>query len=435
LERAEKLIQKCIEVRGVKVKIAEIPIPVPYGSAFEGERVRKDDMRVEFGGKKSRAFEYLLMRDPDEIEDGKIEIVGPGLEEVEEGGAVDLGIIVEVGGRKMQKDFDSVLERQIHYFLNAASGVQHIGQRDIAWIRISKAAADKGFKLEHFGEILYARFKGDPWNSIVDKAQVTLITDPEEMKKWLELAREAYNDRNVRVAGLTDEGVEEFYSCTLCQSFAPTHVCVISPQRLGLCGAYNWLDCKAAFQINPTGPNQPIPKGDKLDAELGRWSGPQEFVYNHSNQTVEQVTMYSIMIDPMTACGCFECMVLVIPEANGVMIVSREDPSMTPAGMTFSSMAGMFGGGLQTPGAMGVGKYYLTSPKFISADGGFKRVVWMSSFLKDSMHEEFKAVAEREGVPDLIDRIADERGVTEVDELTAWLAEHDHPALTMEPIL
>jgi acetyl-CoA synthase len=435
LERAEKLIQKCIEVRGVKVKIAEIPIPVPYGSAFEGERVRKDDMRVEFGGKKSRAFEYLQMVDPDKIEDGKIELVGPGLEEVPEGGAVDLGIVIQVGGRKMQKDFEPVLERQIHYFLNAASGVQHIGQRDIAWIRISKTAADKGFDLKHFGDILYARFKGEPWNSIVDKAQVTLITDPDEMKKWLELAREAYNERNVRVAGLTDAGVEEFYSCTLCQSFAPTHVCVVSPQRLGLCGAYNWLDCKAAYQINPTGPNQPIAKGEELDAEMGRWSGAEEFVYSHSNQTVEHVTMYSIMTDPMTACGCFECMVLVIPEANGVMVVSREDPSMTPSGMTFSTMAGMFGGGLQTPGAMGVGKYYLTSPKFISADGGFKRVVWMSSFLKESMPEEFKAVAEREGVPDLIDRIADERSVTEVEPLLAWLEEHDHPALKMDPIM
>ena len=335
----------------------------------------------------------------------------------------------------MQKDFEPVLERQIHYFLNAASGVQHIGQRDIAWIRVSKTAADKGFTLKHFGEILYARFKGEPWNSIVDKAQVTLVTEPKEMEKWLESAREAYNERNIRVAGLTDDAVDEFYSCTLCQSFAPTHVCVISPERLGLCGAYNWLDCKAAHQINPTGPNQPIPKGECLDPQVGRWSGPQQFVHQHSNQSVEQVTMYSIMTDPMTACGCFECMVLVIPEANGVMVVSREDSSMTPSGMTFSTMAGMFGGGLQTPGAMGVGKYYLTSPKFISADGGFRRVVWMSSFLKDTMADEFKAVAEREGVPDLIDRTADERGVTTVEELLPWLEEHDHPALKMEPIL
>lgn len=107
---------------------------------------------------------------------------------------------------------------------------------------------------------------------------------------------------------------------------------------------------------------------------------------------------------------------------------------MTPAGMTFSTLAGIAGGGLQTPGVMGVGKYYLLSPKFIAADGGFKRVVWMSSFLKETMANELKAVAEREGDPDLIERIADERHVTTVDELLVWLEEHNHPALTMPPI-
>ena len=42
LERAERIVQKCIEVRGVKVRVTEVPIPVPYGSAFEGERVRRE---------------------------------------------------------------------------------------------------------------------------------------------------------------------------------------------------------------------------------------------------------------------------------------------------------------------------------------------------------------------------------------------------------
>jgi acetyl-CoA synthase len=136
----------------------------------------------------------------------------------------------------------------------------------------------------------------------------------------------------------------------------------------------------------------------------------------------------------MTACGCFECIVMLIPEANGVMVVSREDPSMTPAGMTFSTLAGIAGGGLQTPGVMGVGKYYLISPKFISADGGFKRVVWMSSFLKESMLEEFKAVTALQGDPDLMDKIADERHVTTVEELMVWMDEHSHPALVMDPM-
>ncbi len=433
LERAERLVQKCIEVRGVKVKVSEVPVPVPYGSAFEGEVVRRADMRVEFGGKYSRAFEYLFMAEMDEVEDDKIEVIGDGFESVEEGGSLDLGILVKVAGRKMEVDFEPVLERQIHYFINGASGIQHIGQRDIAWIRISKTAADKGFDLRHFGDILHARFHDD-FGSIVDKVEVTIITDPDLHSDWLEKARTSYEERNVRLGEMTDESVDEFYSCTLCQSFAPDHVCIVSPERLGLCGAYNWLDCKASYQINPTGPNQPIEKGDNLDAEKGYFSGVNEFTVTASHGQVQEVSMYSIMENPMTACGCFECIAMVIPEANGIMIVSREDTSMTPAGMTFSTLAGMAGGGLQTPGVMGHGKFYILSPKFISADGGFKRVVWMSSVLKQQMAEQFREVAAREGDPDLMDKIADETICTEVEPLVEFLQQVEHPALSMPPM-
>lgn len=434
IERADRLVQRCIEVRGVKLKITEVPVPVPYGSAFEGERVRRADMRIEFGGKQSRAFEYLRMAPMDEVEDHKIELIGPGFEDVPEEGAMDLGIIVEVAGRKMQEDFEPVLERQIHYFVNGASGVQHIGQRDIAWIRLSKSAVEKGFNLEHFGEILYARMHAD-FGAILDKVQVKIITEPDEYAKWLEEARKAYDVRNRRLADMTDESVDTFYSCTLCQSFAPNHVCVVSPERLGLCGAYNWLDCKASYEINPTGPNQPIPKGNCLDPVKGYWDNINQYAQEASHGTVEQVSMYSIMEYPMTSCGCFECIMMIIPEANGFMTVSREDPSMTPAGMTFSTLAGTAGGGLQTPGVMGHGKYFITSKKFIRADGGLKRIVWMSSFLKDSMAEELKEAAIREGDPDLIDKIADERVATTVEELLAYIEEKGHPALTMPPLL
>lgn len=431
LERAERLVQKCIEVRGVKVQISDVPVPVPYGSAFEGEVVRKTDMRIEFGGKNSRAFEYLRMLPLDDITDGKIELIGPDFSEIEDKGFMDLGIVVDVAGRDMQEDFEPVLERQIHYFINGGSGIQHIGQRDIAWIRIANTATDKGFNLEHFGKILHARLHSD-FGAIVDKVQVTIYTEPDKIEYWLAEARKSYDYRNKRLEDLTDNAVDEFYSCTLCQSFAPDHVCVVSPERLGLCGAYNWLDCKASFSINPTGPNQPIKLGKLVDEEKGYWTGTNEYAEMGSHGVVKEVAMYSIMENPMTACGCFECIVMLIPEANGVMIVNREDTSMTPAGMTFSTLAGVAGGGMQTPGVMGVGKFYLVSPKFISADGGFKRVVWMSSVLKESMADEFAAVAQRENDPDLIERIADEREVNSVDELLAWLEEHNHPALIMD---
>jgi acetyl-CoA synthase len=433
LEKAERIVQKCIEVRGVKLKLTEVPIPVPYGSAFEGEVVRRNDMRVEFGGKNAHCFEYLEMAELEDVVDGKVEVVGPDFSNIPPQGYMDLGVVARVAGRQMQKDFEPVLERQFHYFVNGASGIQHIGQRDIAWIRISNAAADKGFNLEHIGKILHARFHAD-FGAIVDKVQVTIYTDPVKFEEWLAKARTAYDYRNKRLADLTDDKVEEFYSCTLCQSFAPNHVCVVTPQRLGLCGAYNWLDCKASFSINPTGPNQPIKLGKLIDPIKGYWTGTNDYAVVGSHGVVSEVTMYSIMENPMTACGCFECICMLIPEANGIMVVSREDPSMTPAGMTFSTLAGIAGGGLQTPGVMGVGKFYLTSPKFISADGGFKRIVWMSSCLKEMMADEFKVVAAREGDPGLIEKIADERQVITVDELLTWLTEHEHPALTMEPM-
>jgi acetyl-CoA synthase len=432
-ERAAKLVQKAIEVRGVKVRITEVPVPVAYGSAFEGEVVRRADMRIEFGGKGSRAYEYLTMRPMDEVEDGKVEVIGPGMDTVEVGGSMDLGIVVEVAGREMEEDFEPVLERQIHDFTNAGSGIQHIGQRDIVWIRISKKAAEKGFDLEHFGKIYHARFHSD-FGNIVDKVQVKVITDPELYAEWLAKARKSYEFRNKRLADMTDESVETFYDCTLCQSFAPTHVCVVTPERLGLCGAYNWLDCKASNRINPTGPNQPIPKGECLDPELGYWTGTQDTALSNSQGTVENVALYSMMENPMTSCGCFECIMVYVPEVEGTIVISREDPDMTPAGMKFSTLAGMAGGGIQTPGVMGIGKYYVTSPKFIQADGGFKRIVWMSKFIKDTMTEELQAVAEREGIPDLIDRIADGSTVSTVEELVDWVHEKEHPVLEMGPM-
>ena len=433
MERVERLVQKCIEIRGLKIQVTDVPVPVPYGSAFEGEVVRKNDMRVEFGGKYSRCFEFLQMADMADVTDGKIELIGPGFSEIEDKGAMDLGIVVNVAGRQMQKDFEPVLERQIHYFVNGASGIQHIGQRDIAWVRISKTAAEKGFDLEHFGKMLHARFHAD-FGAIVDKVQVTVYTEPAQFAEQLEIAREAYQFRNERLADLTDTAVSDFYSCTLCQSFAPDHVCIISPERLGLCGAYNWLDCKASFSINPTGPNQPIKLGKLIDEDVGYWEGTLDYAKKGSHGAVQDVAMYSIMENPMTACGCFECIVMYIPEVEGVMVVSREDVGMTPAGMKFSTLAGMAGGGVQTPGVMGVGKYYLVSPKFISADGGFKRTVWISKVLKEAMHDELQFVAHREGMPDLIDRIADGDQVSTVEELQDWVNEKNHPVLEMPPM-
>ncbi len=430
-----KIVQKAIEVRGLKITVEKPPIPVSYGPAFEGERIRKEDMFIEFGGARTPSFEWVRMREMEEIEDGKITIVGKEWRErYEQGGKMPLAIVIDVAGRKMQKDFESVIERKIHHNLNEAQGVWHMGQRDINWMRISNNAKKDGFTLEHLGVIqaamTHARFR-----SIVDKVQVTLYTDEKDVLDLQEEARAAYRERDRRLGGLVDDAVDTFYSCLLCQSFAPSHVCVISPERLGLCGAYNWLDCKAAFEIDPTGGNQPIPKGDLIDAKYGRYTGIDEYLKKASGGALETLNLYTIMENPMTSCGCFECIVAIVPEANGVMIVQRGHTAMTPVGMKFSTLAGTVGGGTQNPGFMGIGRNFIISKKFLSGDGGIKRIVWMTKNLKESLKEAFSQRAADEGVPDLLDKIADETVCEDSEKLLEFLAGVGHPALEMEPIL
>ena len=256
-----------------------------------------------------------------------------------EGGSLPLGIVVKIFGRKMQKDFEGVLERRIHYLINYGEGLWHMAQRDTIWMRISKDAAAKGFKIRHFGDLLVAKFK-DEFPSIVDRVQVTLITDAAKVEEELARARTFYQARDERLKGLTDEAVDEFYSCILCQSFAPNHCCVVTPERLGLCGAVSWLDAKAAYEIDPTGPNRPIRKEGLIDEEKGIWQSVNEYVYLNTNRNIEECSMYSFMDRPMTSCGCFECIMAILPEANGVMITTREYNGETPCGMTFSTLAG-----------------------------------------------------------------------------------------------
>jgi acetyl-CoA synthase len=433
IERAARLVEKCIEVRGVKIQMTSVDVPVAYGPAFEGEIVRREAMQTEFGGRRGICFEHLKTGDPDDVQDGRIQVVGPDLDAFEAGANVPLAIVAEVTGRRMQKDFEPVLERQIHHLVNGAEGIQHIGQRDITWVRVSKKSYERGFRLSDIGTILHAKLHSD-FSNIVDRVQVTLYTEEDKVKELMEEARQEYRERDARVAELTDESVDTFYSCTLCQSFAPSHVCVINPERVGLCGAYNWLDCKASFELNPTGPNQPIPKRGIISAEKGEWESFNEFVFQHSNRNIERMTLYSIMDAPMTSCGCFECIMMIVPEANGFMIVSRDDPDMTPAGMTFSTLAGMAGGGQQTVGMMGHGKNYVLSNKFIPVEGGLRRVVWMSANLKDSMREELQKVCDDIGEPDLLDKIPDGRSATTVEDLLAFLEDVGHPSLTMDPL-
>ena len=431
----EKIVEKAIEVRGLKIKVSEVPIPVPYSPAFEGERIRKEDMHCEFGGQRTPAFEWLRMLDTGEVEDGRIEVKGPDVDSVEAGDKMPLGVVVEVAGRKMQTDFEPVLERQIHTFLNEAQGLWHMGQRNMIWVRIGKEAAKAGLRLEHIGSILHAMLH-EQYSNILDKVQVKIFTDEQEVLNLREQAVKVYEQRDVRLADMTDESVEMFYSCTLCQSFAPNHVCIITPERSGLCGAYSWLDGRAAYEITPSGPNQPIPKGKVADEKLGQWEKVNEFIKAKSQGAVEKMSAYSMITEPMTSCGCFECISAVLPSTKGIMIVNREFAEMTPCGMKFSTLAGTVGGGNQVPGFVGHSKHYITSAKFISAEDGIRRIVWMPSALKEEIKHALVRRAEEMGLDaeEFLSRISDETTATTEDQVLEFITKNGHPVTALEPM-
>ena len=429
-------VKKSLELRNIKIKVTELPIPVAFASAFEGEIIRRGDMQVEFSSHKAPTCELVQTCNADEIEDHKITIVGKDLDELEQGQTFALATYVQVAGAKMQPDFEPVIERKIHAWYNYMEGVMHTGQRNQIRVRVSKAAYEAGLRLTHFAEVLYNMIM-DEFDIVVDKCQVTIVTDTDKVQELLDtVAMPTYEKRDERLETLTDESVDQFYTCTLCQSFAPSHCCVVTPERLGLCGAVSWLDAKATKELNPTGPCQPISKEGCEDEVKGIYPDVNRMVAEATQGALEKVTLYSIMEDPMTSCGCFECICGIEPFSNGVIIANREYAGMTPLGMTFGELASMTGGGVQTPGFMGHGRHFIASKKFMSAEGGFERIVWMPKELKDDVAERLnKSAKEKYGIDNFTDMIADETVATDEETLMAFLQEKNHPVLGLDPIM
>jgi acetyl-CoA decarbonylase/synthase complex subunit beta len=393
--------------------------PIEISPAFEGQRIRRDDMYLEFGGPKvEHKFELVRVRSMDEVEDEKVQIIGPDLKDLKEGGSYPLGILIEIAGPKLETDLEGVVERRIHMYTNYIEGIMHLNQRYDIWIRIAKKSVKKGLdSLKWWGMALIKLFKAEmPY---IEKMQVTFITDPDEVAKKFEEAMQVYEARDARVRGLKDEEVDMFYGCVLCQSFAPTHVCVITPERISLCGSLTWLDARASANIDPKGPNFPIPKGECLDPVKGEWSGINEVVAQRSLGSVKRVYLYSMFEYPHTSCGCFECIAFYIPEVDGIGIVHRGFRGEAVNGLPFSSMAAQTGGGIQTEGFLGIGIEYMRSRKFFYADGGWNRVVWMPEELKMRV---------KDAIPEeLVDKIATEKDATNIEELKKFLLEKNHP--------
>jgi len=392
-------------------------IPVDVSPMYEGERIRSANMFVELAGPKSIGAELVQVED--NVEDDKIEVKGPELADMKEGEIYPLGIMIQIQGEKLEKELEGVIERRTHELCNYVKGFMHLNQRDQIWCRVSKEAKDAGFKLEHLGKALSILFREE--FPIIEAISVTILTDEAEVKSFLEIAKAQYEERDARARELSDEDVDVFYGCVMCQSFAPTHVCVVTPDRTALCGAINWFDCRAAAKMDPEGPIFEIEKGEILDDVKGEYENVNAVVADRSQGTFDRVYLHSVFEYPHTSCGCFEAVAFYLPELDGIGIVDRDFKGETPLGIPFSAMAGQCSGGKQVEGFTGLSLEYMRSPKFLQADGGYERIVWLPKEMKDSVIEFIPE--------DMVEKIPTEEDVSSIKDIREFLEEKNHPIL------
>ncbi|MFX1257470.1 MAG: CO dehydrogenase/CO-methylating acetyl-CoA synthase complex subunit beta, partial [Promethearchaeota archaeon] len=230
---------------------------------------------------------------------------------------------------------------------------------------------------------------------------------------------------------INDEDVEMFYGCVLCQSFAPTHCCIVTPNRMSLCGSISWFDARAASRVDPKGPLFEVPPGECLNELAGEFTGINETIKKRSLGEINRIYLYSGMEFPHTSCGCFEAIDFYIPEVHGHGIVDRNYGDVAINGLPFSAMANQTGGGKQMPGFNGISIQYIISPKYQLYDGkidglksGIETIVWMAKTVKDRVSEFLP--------PDLVDKIATEEDVKDINELKDWVEKVKHPIIETE---
>jgi len=395
-------------------------IPVDVSVIYEGERIRWAQAHMELGGPRiDKKFELVRAKPLDEVKDGEIKIIGPDIKDMEKR-SYPIGIYIEVAGKEVEEELEGVIERRIHEYCNYIEGFMHVNQRYDVWLRLSEKSYKKGlntFKL--IGKVLYRLFKSEL--PFIEKISITFITDKKKVDEMYDMAMKVYEERDARARGLKDEEVKEFYGCNLCQSFAPTHSCVITPQRYANCGAISWFDARAAARVDPKGPIFKIPKGECLDPFKGEYTGANESLKKNTSGAITRVWLYTAFGYPHTSCGCFEAVAFYIPEVDGMGIIHRGFKEPAVNGLSFSVLADSTAGGRQVDGFHGISFEYMRSPKFLQADGGWNRVVWMPESAKERV---------KDFIPkEVVDKIATEKDVSTVAELKAFLQEKGHPVV------
>jgi acetyl-CoA decarbonylase/synthase complex subunit beta len=437
----EKRINKGMGIRESKIKVPEgrvYDIGTPLDDLYRGledigvgpryfGHIRKGEWYCDLGGPKTgyqSVFWGGLVDEPGLVEDGRFELIGPDLPEMEPETTLPFALQVWMWGPQLTEDYVDYAERQGMMGILMLEGMTLMNTRDTTWIRIAKRIVPPLTFPKIAQAIRASALTACP---LIEAVEIRLILftpelqreRPELMNEMLEEAKAYWEAHDARMMELKDEDVDIFYGCSICKMIAPNHMCVITPSIVPYCGVVSYLSCKAMHDIDPTGYIFEVPRGEVLDPVNMEYSGVNEAVWDYSGNRVKRFYLNSCVKYPTTSCGCFEAAAFYIPEVDGIGLANRRYSGLTPLGIRFSTLAGHICGGAQNHGGKGVSVRSMKLPNFLAGDGGWDRIIWMPKDLKREIAD---------GIPEEIyDKIATEDDAVEADDLKAFLQEKKHP--------
>lgn len=380
-------------------------IPYRYGATFAGDALTEDDVGLRIGGTDQS---FLVVKPSPQVEDDAI--VQPlGWER-----ARALGVTVEVGNPDVDPPMTLWIETVLRNVANYARGIKLISTGNFATtLRLARHV--RGFSLRHLGRIIITGLRNE--FPRIGPLRVTFTIDDAVADAYPNV-RAYVQRRTAQIRDATDDDADRFYGCTRCRSFALAHACTSTPERPPQCGSRPWYRVKAYALLAPDSvynPCQVVDKGACLDPERGEYAGVNASTAERTDGRVTRVFLHSIFQHPHTACSCFQNIAVYIPDVDGIALVHRGYPGVTPDGATWTTWANRIAGRQYPEGAASFAVAYMASRKFLEGDGGWDRVVWMTRTLKD---------AAGDAIPHhLRERIATEQDATTLEALKTYLAE------------
>ena len=278
---------------------------IGIGPRFTGE-IRKGFWYAELGGPKHQYVSYQfheIMKGPEDVVDGQVEIIGPELYEMEAETSIPFVLHVRAWGPELTADLTEFVERGAFLALLFMEGWGIVGARDMIWLRVSKEVQPRMSFLKMAQAIRASTISLCP---IVEKVEIKwVLATPdiggkELVSEMLEEVKPKWEALDACTKDIDDDEVDTFYGCTVCRMIAPNHACIVTPGLVPYCGVMSYFSAKAMYSMDPYGYIFEVPRGDAIDSNAGRYSGVDEVIWEKSDHKHKVFHLHSCIKYPST---------------------------------------------------------------------------------------------------------------------------------------